>query len=189
MRNIAPRAILLPLFLALGACSYQFQGTRNPLKDLGVQKIYVKSFKNESFRPGIEQLFTTAMVREIQKSRAFILVDTERSADAVLTGTVTSADSTISSTKSVPLGTKSVQVASEYSANVNCSVVLTETGEAKNVIFSHSVSGSKVYPGATQTGDAGATVPLVNDSEQRIAYQFLATQLMSSVYQRMIDLF
>lgn len=45
------------------------------------------------------------------------------------------------------------------------------------------------HPGSAQKGDAGSTAPLVNDSEQRLAIQFLATQMMASVYQRMIDTF
>ena len=49
----------------------------------------------------------------------------------------------------------------------------------------------KIYTGALrdQPDDSGATVPLINESEQRIAIQFLASQMMASVYQRMIDTF
>ncbi len=157
------------------------------MHELGVQKIYVESFRNLSYRPGIEQLFATAMLRELEKGRAFQIVNSKSEADAILRGTVQSADSSVSSTRSVQQGAKTLQVASEFSASIACEIMLEEV--SGRAIFSYLASGSKVYPGATQTGDAGATVGLVNDSEQRIAYQFLAGQLMAGAYQRMIDIF
>ena len=91
--------MLRGLFLALcaislagfSACAYHFQGARNTLKDLGIQRIYVTNFGNKTYRPGIEQLFTTAMVREIARAGAFSLVNSEKQADAVLSGEVTAA--------------------------------------------------------------------------------------------------
>ena len=169
------------------ACGYGLQGTKNPLQDLGIKRIFVESFRNETYRPGVEQLFTTAMIREIEKSGHFEIVSNAKNADAILVGTVVSAASSIGSTKSVTVDTKEFQIASEYNASIGVSILLRDP--RGRVIFSQQVSGSKAYPGATQTGDAGATVSLVNDSEQRIAYHFLAAQLMSSVYQRMVDIF
>jgi hypothetical protein len=57
------------------------------------------------------------------------------------------------------------------------------------VVFTRTETGNKIYPGSTRFGEAGATGPLVNDSEQRLAVQFLASQMMASTYQRMIDIF
>ncbi len=181
--------VFLAIFVSFGlsSCSYHFQGSRNPLKELGVEKIYVKSFKNLTYRPGIEQLFTTAMIRELEKSKAFRVVSLAKDADAVLSGQINFADSSISSEKGLPVSGKDIQIASAYSANVNCTVMLSNPDG--RVIFTQTIGGSKVYPASTQTGDSGSTAPLVNDSEQRFAYQYLSTQLMASVYQRMIDLF
>lgn len=174
-------------FLLL-SCSYQFQGSKNPLKELGIEKIYVKEFRNDTFRPGIEQLFSTAMIREIKKSRSFTIVNSEEAADAVLIGTITSAEVAPNSTKSVALSSsKNMDVSSEYVAAVNCSIILRD--RTNRVVFSQSVPGSKIFPGSVRTGDAGATTSLVNDSEQRLAIQFLASQMMASAYQRMIDTF
>lgn len=174
--------------LSLTACGYHFQGRDNPLKKLGVEKIYVSQFRNSSYRPGIEQLFSTAMIREIQKSRSFELVSSEEQADAILTGEVTGADATISSSKSVEIiPGKNLDVATEYNAGVNCLITLKDRRE--RVIFSQSVNGNKIFPGSTFSGEQSATNSLVNDSEQRLAIQFLATEMMASVYQRMIDTF
>jgi outer membrane lipopolysaccharide assembly protein LptE/RlpB len=172
----------------LFSCGYQFQGRHNPLKELGVERIYVAQFRNRTYRPGIEQLFSTAMVREIRKSGSFRLVDSEADADAVLEGTVIRADATISSTKSQSISTeKVVDVAAEYNSAVSVSVQLRD--KSGKVIFSRTAGSNKIFPGATSLGDRGATVPLVNESEQRLAIQFLAAEMMAGVYQRMIDTF
>jgi len=168
-------------------CAYHFQGAHNPLRELGVQKIYVAGFRNLTFRPGIEHLFSSAMIREIGRAKAFELVNSESEADAILTGNVTAADSTPGSTKVYKVGARDVDVAAEYNASVDCFITLYD--RRKRLIFSQSVSGSKIHPGAAQIGDAGSTAPLVNESEQRLAIQFLASQMMASVYQRMIDTF
>lgn len=168
------------------------QGTRNPLQDFGIQKIYVENFKNNTYRAGIEQMFTTAMVRQIEGGRTFKIVNSRDSADAILNGTVNSAEAGITSTTQLSAGTapgaKVLNVATQFSASVSCSVTLQEPGG--KVIFTQSFSGNKNFTGAVwNNNDEGATVPLTNDSEQRIAYEFLSGQMMSSAYQRMIDLF
>jgi hypothetical protein len=194
--NLLFKMTTCAIALVLCACGYHFQGRDNPLKELGVEKIYVAQFRNTTFRPGIEQLFSTAMIREIQKSRSFQLVNSEDQADAVLTGEVSGAEATLSSSKSVEISPgKNVDVATEYNAGVNCLISLKD--RQGRLIFSQSVNGNKIFPGATDiprydlpgSRDAGATNSLVNDSEQRLAIQFLATEMMASVYQRMIDTF
>lgn len=168
------------------ACGYQFQGKRNPLKELGIEKIYVQGFTNATYRPGIEQLFSTSMIREIQKARSFRIVSNPKEADAILSGTVTVADSNVSSTTQAVIE-KTVNVAAEYNVFVSCAIQLKD--RHGRIVFSQTVSDSKIYPGVVRTGDPGATGPLVNESEQRLAIQFLATQMMASAYQRMIDTF
>lgn len=176
------------IFATFSSCSYHFQGAKNPLKELGVEKVYIASFENTTFRPGLEQLFSTAMIREFQKYGNFKVVNSETEADAILTGNITAADSGISNMKSFDIG-KSINVGSEFVASVNCTVELTD--KFGRVIFSQNIGSSKTYSGALRStpGDSGATVPLINESEQRIAIQFLASQMMASVYQRMIDTF
>ena len=174
----------------MAGCSYHFQDAHNPLLDLGIHKIYVSGFRNLTYRPGIEHYFTTAMVREIGRSKSFELVNSDKEADAVLSGVVTAAESSVNATNYItvdPVTGRQLPVASEYNATVACNVVLTDRHGRR--IFTQAVSGDKVHPGSGQLGDAGATAPLTNDSEQRLAVQFLATQMMASVYQRMVDTF
>ena len=80
-----------------------------------------------------------------------------------------------------------MNVASEYDANVSCSVLLRD--RRGRPIFTQTITDDKVHPGRAQLGDQGATAPTANDSEQRLAVQFLANEMMASVYQRMVDSF
>lgn len=180
-------AICVSLLTLLNGCAYRFQGAHNPLKELGIQKVYVTSFRNRTYRPGVEQLFTTAMIREIGRAKAFELVNSEAEADAVMSGAVTAADSAPGSSKVFKVSDDNVDVAVEFNASVSCSIELRD--RRNRLVFAQTVSGSKIHPGSAQKGDAGATAPLNNDSEQRLAIQFLASQMMASVYQRMIDTF
>lgn len=186
-RGLSLCGILVAAMLFGSGCAYRLQGAHNPLKELGIQKIYVEGFRNATYRPGIEHLFTTAMIREIGRAKAFELVNSESDADAVLSGTITGADSAPGSTKQIKIGARTADVAAEYNASVVCAVELRD--RRKRIVFAQSVTASKIHPGSAQKGDAGATAPLVNDSEQRLAIQFLASQMMASVYQRMIDTF
>lgn len=182
--------MLCIICVLLSSCAYRFQGDKNPLKELGVEKIYIASFQNSTFRPGLEQLFSTAMVREFQKYRHFTLVGTQKEADAILDGSIVAVDAASNATKSFDLSAaKKVNVASEYNASVSCEIVLRD--RFGKVIFSQVVGSNKIYSSALgdSPSDSGATIPLVNESEQRIAIQFLASQMMASVYQRMIDTF
>lgn len=183
-------SLFLAISAALGlpACGYYFQGTRNPLKDLHIETIYVEAFTNKSYRPGIEQFFTAAMAREVEKGKAFRLVNSPKAADAIMRGVISSAEGTLSSTRQITLTPEiTAQVGAEYSASVSCSITLVDrTGKA---VFGQSISDQKIYPGSVLAGNAGATVPLVNESEQRLAFQSLASQMMANLYQRMIDIF
>ncbi len=186
MHTIFRRAFLACCII-LSGCGYHMQTSKNPLQKVGIRTIFVENFTNASYRPGIEHSFTVAMVREIEKGGAFKLVNSRAKADAVLTGRITDAAASLSSTTHVFRGGKEVPVAAEYRANLICEVTLVD--RAKRVLFSYLASGDKVFPGAVQVGPEGATVPLINDSEERIAYQFLSGQMMASTYQRMIDIF
>ncbi|HEY8279128.1 MAG TPA: LPS assembly lipoprotein LptE [Bdellovibrionota bacterium] len=181
-----------PFLCLLSGCAYHFQGTSNPLSELGIRKIYVTEFRNKTYRPGIEQYFTTAMVREIARSRVLELVNSEKEADAVLNGEIVSAESVPGTTKVFTVGESSpparvMNIATDYSSSVSCSVTLLD--RRGRAVFFQTINDSKVHPGFAKERDAGQTGPLVNDSEQRLSVQFLASLMMSSVYQRMIDTF
>ncbi len=171
----------------MAGCGYHFQEAHNPLLDLGIHRIYVAGFRNKTYRPGIEHFFTTAMVREIAHSKSFELVNSESQADAILSGEVDSTEETQTGFSAVTVADRSLSIASEYTASVSCSVRLRDRRGRQ--VFSQSITDSKAHPGSAAIGDLGATAPLNNDSEQRLAIQFVANEMMASIYQRMVDTF
>jgi hypothetical protein len=182
------RQFLLAPCIILSSCGYSFQSNKNPLAEVGIQKIYIQQFKNETFRPGVEQIFSSAMVREFQKSGAFRLVNSEDEADAILAGTVIGVDSSVSSSRTLDIGDgKQMEVGSQFNGNVNCEITLKDR-KGKS-IFAQSIAGSKIFPGGIGLRDEGATISLINESEHRLAIQNIASQMMASVYQRMVDTF
>ncbi|MGZ3661487.1 MAG: LPS assembly lipoprotein LptE, partial [Bdellovibrionota bacterium] len=144
-------------------------------------------FRNQTYRPGIEHYFSTAMVREIASSKSFVLVNNEKDADAILSGNVSATEDNVASTNYVTVQDRQLPVASEYDATVSCSIQLVD--RHGRTVFAQSVAADKVHPGSGAVGDVGAAGNTNNDSEQRLAIQFLANQMMASVYQRMVDTF
>jgi hypothetical protein len=172
---------------SLAGCAYHFQNSQNPLVELGIHRIYVENFRNSTYRPGLEHYFTTAMVREIAHSKSFELVNNKEAADAILSGELNSAEDSPNGYSGITVGTRSLSIANDYMANVTCAIRLRDRHGRQ--IFSQSITGNKEHPGTAAAGDLGATAPLNNDSEQRLAVQFVAERMMASAYQRMIDTF
>lgn len=72
--------------LAFGGCGYHRARLDNPLLS-GYQTIAIPYFKNKTFEPGAEKIFTDAFMREFIESRRFKIVS-EHEADVILYGTV-----------------------------------------------------------------------------------------------------
>ena len=193
-KSFDPAILLLIVMIGIAGCGYHFQGTKNPLEPIGIRKLYVENFTNNTIRPGMEHTFTSALVREIRKGRVFELVADKQEADGIITGVLTNADDTPSATAVEIDGSTPISVATSFSARVTCAVVLKDT--TGRVIFMDTFSGSKSHPASLQlegrnriNQNDNATTPLINESEQRLAVRFLSEQLMLDAYQKMIDLF
>lgn len=189
------RSLCLALFaFGLSSCGYHSQNRVNPLEKIGVRKIFVDTFNNKTYRPGLEHNFTTAMVREIRKGGAFTVVGRREDADAVLKGTLFHVDD-LPSPGSVRLGDgRDSTVATSFVAAVSCLITLTDIDG--RVIFSEAFSSSKGHPASLVILDnrlvdqqANATAPLINESEQRLAIRYLSEQIIFDAYQRMIEVF
>lgn len=188
------RAILIASLALLAGCGYQLQGSKNPLDKLGIHKIYVENFTNRTIRPGLEQYFTTAMVREIRKGRVFELVATRDEADAVMGGSVGYVEDMPSPSAVQVGGTTPANIAATiFTAQVSCNIFLKDTTE--RVVFMNTFNGSKnhqaslVLKGNQVEQYANATAPLINESQQRLAIRYLADQMMLDAYQELVGLF
>ncbi len=187
-------ALLGFVALVFSACGYQFQHTVNPLKKLGIQKIYVEIFENRTLFPGVEHFFTTAMVREISHSKSFQLVNQRAAADAILKGSVYGAQNTPSTIQVKLEDASLVSVANTFYSKIRCAITMVDRDG--KVILSRTFVRNKNHPAALVLDsnfhikkDANVTAPLINNSEQRITYRFLAKEMMSNAYQYIIGVF
>lgn len=181
--------------LLLAACGYQFSGRSNPYARQNVYSVYVDSFVNSSGHAGLDNMMRSAVVRELLRNQRLRVVSNMDEADAVLTGTVSeglsrgSSEQTIEavSKSAVGLGLSDVVVYSQYSATLGVSVMLTS--KKSETLFTQSYSRSKAYPSAVQYGPAGNTTSLINDSQEKLAFQDLAKSLALDVYDGIFDRF
>ena len=79
--------ILLIVVSCLPACGYHFSGHYSSLPP-EIKTVSIPVFSNKTFEPGIESLFTNALIKEFFKSYKLKVVSGE--GDSIITGEVTS---------------------------------------------------------------------------------------------------
>jgi outer membrane lipopolysaccharide assembly protein LptE/RlpB len=79
--------VTLLCFLLLSGCGYQMVGKETHVPP-GLNSIAIPTFKNRTFEPGIEVLFTQAFLREFILDRRVNVVDRAQ-ADSLLEGVIT----------------------------------------------------------------------------------------------------
>ncbi len=191
----------LSIFLGIGGCGYGFQNTRNPLyiKE-GVQTVYVSPITNGSFKPGIENIVYSQLVRSIAAHGKVTLVQRPEDADAVLTGAVGNASYGGKAGTAVvnltPIGiggglpTAGFNIWTVYTASLSCSFSLGRTPRVKDkpakVIWTSGFARSKDFPGSNQLDVPGTTSVLINESEFDRALGELARTMMDDVHESML---
>ena len=84
------KSVSLLLFAALASltgCAGYHPGTTKPAKLAGIQKLAIPTFENKTLVPRLEVLTTNAVIKKIQATGAYQIVDREH-ADAVLVGEI-----------------------------------------------------------------------------------------------------
>jgi hypothetical protein len=203
---------LLPLFLALSAlgafsgCGYTLQNSRSPLTEKeGIRKVYVASLLNDTYKAGAEITVYNALLRTLSVHRRIVLVNRKDDADAELRGKVTlatyvpsAATSAVTLNPGNALGAAdpfaNVQIATQYSATLNCSFFLVRTHpnlalKQKETVWSASFSRSEIFNASNQLGTQGDTSALINESEFDRAIGDLATAMMDDVHESMLAMF
>ncbi len=74
------------LLLSCFSCGYSFRSARPD----GVRTVAVPLFENKTYSKGLEAQLTEAIIKEIQRSTAWVVTSREK-ADTVLTGSITNA--------------------------------------------------------------------------------------------------
>lgn len=200
---------MMSIFLNGVGCGYTFQNSRNPLLEReNIRTVYIKPLVNNSYKAGVENLVYNALKKTLLMGRKVQLVESELSADAVLSGTVVNAGyspvATISSADPTinPFGLKtaaalvdpnaSLDVPKVYNANLNCYFILERKKtleKTKAVLWNSSFSRDKTFPASFQLGDLGRTSTLINESEFERALSDIASSMMFDVNESMLSMF
>lgn len=200
--------------LMASGCGYTLQTSKgSTLADEGITRIYIAPIKNESFKPGIENLVYNELVQVVAAGRRVRLVEKPEFADAILDGSVAMAEyrpnSTTASGSIFPTNRNviSIAVATEYVASVSCGFTLTRTKAApaslkkgkltakdlaaaeNRIVWTASFSRDKRFPGNNQKAEFGTTSPLINESEFERALKEITRGMMKEVHESMLAMF
>jgi len=171
------RAVLagLTIFLlswVLWGCGYRLEGRETSLPP-EIQTIAVPTLANQTLEAGIENVFTTALVREFNRDRRLRLVRAKEG-DSILRGSIQ--DFSVSSVTYDDAGfvvEYRVEVTMEVSLRrVDTDEVLWQTGPIREI----------------ETYRATSNV-LTNEARKREAVEQIARELAETVHDRIVDRF
>jgi hypothetical protein len=190
-----------------GGCGYSLQRSKSEwLEKEGIRRVYVRPLDNTTFKPGVENTVYNALIRTLLSHQRVKVVSDEESADAILSGNITSAQfsvagSTLASDLSPKFGStlpfsgiklNEIPIATIYSANLSCGFSLTRREPARDkssVIWASSFSRSKPFQAANQLDVPGATSALINESAFERALSEMATSMMDDLHESMLAMF
>jgi outer membrane lipopolysaccharide assembly protein LptE/RlpB len=89
LKKILMLAVIFGLAAGLAGCGYGLIGRTSTLPE-DLKTIYVEPLQNRTTRPQIELTMTRAIINELVTRRRFTIATNRESADAVLSGTLTS---------------------------------------------------------------------------------------------------
>lgn len=187
------RALFWGLFaLSLPGCGYTLSHRLTSTFEKAKEGVFVPVFTNGTDEVGAEQVFTNALIRELQ-SRGELTVTGRDSALAILEGTLTSIS--VNQTAYTDQGFHGLQayrrLPSEYEVAVELALRLVDS-KSKEIIWSKAfrsfqrlaapVSRTYSYEGASATG-------LITQSIIDNSYQSIARNIMRDVYDEMVEIF
>jgi hypothetical protein len=191
--------------LGLTACGYTFQNAKNPLLEKeGIHKVYIEPITNESYKAGIENTVYNSLVRAIFSHHKVTLVSNRADADAILSGSVLTANYGMNIQAAVAglnpkdlaerlkLPSREFAVAQDYMATLGCSFSLVRAvphRKKRTGLWASSFSRTKPFPGANQIDVPGTTSALINESEFERTLSELAKSMMDDVHESMLAMF
>lgn len=189
--------LLVPIFI-FSSCAYTFQARGNPWKDQGIERVQIRTLQNNSLKPGAENVFTSALLKEFSRGARLRLASDSQDADAFLEGTIDSITNGISSSTTVPQIAQNdpdakqffsdVTIATEYSTAAQITVRLVRKRD-RAVVWTQSFAQNKLYPGNNRFGLLGDTSMQINSSEQDLALYEIARNLANDAYDAVLEAF
>ncbi len=164
------------------SCGYGFRSSHNIWEKEQIHTLYIEPLRNNTLHPGVETMFTSALLKEFSQGGRIKLVSNEDRADAVLSGSVDQVISRpgASTTADQVAPGKGLDptyiVAREYSATGGINLRLTKKSNSKT-LWGQGVARTRVYPGENNGGDIGNTGDLINESRFLLALQEIANAI------------
>jgi hypothetical protein len=190
-------AALLAAFAAQG-CGYTLQNSRgSSLREAGVETIYVQPVKNQTYKPGVENLFYNELVQALLAGKRVKLVDRPEIADAVLETSIDRAAYQQSATTSAnaiypsTIAAIEIPIATEYQAVLSANFTLRrqKNGFGTDQLWGSNFSRTRRFAGNNQKDVYGTTSSLINESEFDRALQEAAHSMMQDVHEAMLARF
>lgn len=156
--------MLACLLLLAAGCGYQPLGTGSLPAE--IQRLYLDPLTNDTFRPGLQGLVGSAILRRLQLDGRMHLVSQEI-ADAILSGSLTAYENT-------PIAFDTSDVGRRFRVRLIFAMRLTQRGGEK-VLLKEEITGEAFY---TTGNDVVGTRSAEEEADQRAA-QDLATQVVT----------
>lgn len=195
-RIVAGLLALLSVTLGTG-CAYSVRRSNNPLlAEMGIHRLYIDTFKNKTFKPGVDITVQSAIEKMIRAQAQVEIVRSPEDADSVLRAEIVnaryqaSASTTGNRLQPTTLGEQfgNYTVATVYLAYLSCVVELQKRRDLKP-LWKTEFGRSKTFPGSNQLGLYGTTSSLINESEFERALDDLSSQIALDVHESMVGIF
>ncbi len=184
--------------LILQGCGYSFQhGGPSPLKEQGVERLYIQRVQNQSMVPGLEMQLLNEMQRVILIHKKITLVQSIEQADAVLMTNIETAEygsiagtNVESLTPTTPAYnmTGAYVISTQYQAQFVCNFALHHRKSGK-ILWSNQLVQLAPFPGANQREVPGTTSLLINQSEFGRTLTDLMRTMVNDMHESMLALF
>lgn len=167
--------IFLNIILMMSGCGYQQLRSQTFKRLEGVKTIAIPVFMNRTTEVNVDKIMTQALVDEFIKRNRLELVSKDE-ADAVIEGEVTAVNITPISYK---LRSNDTPLAAEYLASLKVKIQLRRRSDGAIFLKLPVLEDHKQY-------SAGGSI-LLRESVQQATFRRIAQDLMTEVYDRLIE--
>ncbi len=161
------RLFLLALTCLLSSCAGYQLGGQKPAHLVGITKLAVPTFENQTLEPRLASTVTNALIKQIQADGSYQIVSKDQ-AEAILEGDITRVDrSQFRSSRRNVLRTAQLQM------RLTCNFKITDTASGRSIHHGQTFANSYVIlDGNVQNSEAQA----LEDAAQRLAIS-VATEI------------
>ena len=179
MRRLAQGAALAAL-LALPGCGYSLVGKGMHL-DPSIHRIGVPIFKDQTGRPGLDQVVTEKVVEELMRKGHFEVVTDSSNVDASVEGEILTYRAVPIGFSQLGLGSSASTQATRYAIVMTVKVAFKRTGDTEDIWSTDSLS-------AREESDVGDNPSAYFDRSDQ-AVDRLATSFARSLVAAMFEAF